>query len=62
MSVEKNRTDKLYVCDECHYRGVAADFGLFVRCPECKSLRILDATIWDRFGPAVPKPQASEES
>ena len=48
--INRARSDRQYICQDCRHRGNASQFGLFVRCPACESARILDAEIWDRFG------------
>jgi len=35
----------------CGKRGNPGVFGMFVNCPECDSSRIMDADIWDLYGP-----------
>ena len=55
MSYEVRRNTGNFICMGCGKRGTPGVFVTFVNCPECGSSEIMDADIWDRFGPAHPK-------
>jgi len=35
----------------CGKRGSPGAFGVFINCTDCGSDQIMDADIWDRYGP-----------
>ncbi len=50
----------------CGKRGSPGAFGVFVNCIDCGSDQIMDADIWDRYGPkdleTIRRKKSEEES
>lgn len=40
---------KMYLCRQCHYENLKADFGLDIKCPKCGSQDVVNAKFWRQF-------------
>ncbi len=52
--------DRKYICLDCGKHDNEQVFGIFIRCPDCDSLRVADAEVWEKYGPGK-KPEAQDE-
>ena len=62
LSEKLTRATGNYICTNCGKRGNPRVFDVFVNCPVCGSSRVMDADIWDRFGPKVVETTPVEEN